>query len=99
MEYFLAFGIAASIAYLLTPPTIYLALRFGLVTDSKFRKHPAHTHIGLVPRAGGLPLFLGFIITSLMFVTLNKLYVGIVIASTLTIIIGLLDDYYDISPY
>ncbi|PIV70583.1 hypothetical protein COW57_04530, partial [Candidatus Roizmanbacteria bacterium CG17_big_fil_post_rev_8_21_14_2_50_39_7] len=41
----------------------------------------------------------GFIITSLMFVTLNKLYVGIVIASTLTIIIGLLDDYYDISPY
>ena len=99
MEYFLAFAIAASITYLLTPPTIYLAKRFGLVTDSKFRKHPAHTHIGRVPRGGGLPLFLGFIITSLMFVTLNKLYIGIVIASTLTIIIGLLDDYYDISPY
>lgn len=99
MEYLLAFGISASIAYLLTPPTIYLALRFGLVTDSKFRKHPAHTHIGRIPRGGGLPLFLGFIITSLMFVTLNKLYVGIIIASTLTIIVGLLDDYYDISPY
>ena len=99
MEYVLAFGISASIVYLLTPPTIYLARRFGLVTDSKFRKHPAHTHIGLVPRGGGLPLFLGFIITSLMFVTLNKLYIGIVIASTLIIIIGLLDDYYDISPY
>lgn len=99
MEYVLAFGISASIVYLITPPTIYLARRFGLVTDSKFRKHPAHTHIGLVPRGGGLPLFLGFIITSLMFVTLNKLYIGIVIASTLIIIIGLLDDYYDISPY
>lgn len=99
MEYVLAFGISASIVYLLTPPTIYLARRFGLVTDSKFRKHPAHTHVGLIPRGGGLPLFLGFIITSLLFVTLNKLYIGIVIASTLIIIIGLLDDYYDISPY
>lgn len=99
MEYVLAFGISASIVYLLTPPTIYLARRFGLVTDSKFRKHPAHTHVGLIPRGGGLPLFLGFIITSLLFVTLNKLYIGIVIASTLIIIVGLLDDYYDISPY
>lgn len=99
MEYFLAFGIAACLAYLLTPPTIYLAERFGLVTDSKFRKHPAHTHIGLIPRGGGLPLYLGFIITALMFIPLNKLFIGILIASTLTIIIGLLDDYYDLSPY
>lgn len=99
MEYLLVFGISASIVYLLTPPTIYLARHFGLITDSKFRKHPAHTHIGLIPRGGGLPLFLGFITTSLMFITLNKLYIGIIIASTLTIIIGLLDDYYDISPY
>jgi len=99
MEYVLAFGMAASFAYLLTPPTIFFAKHLGLITDSKLRKHPAHTHIGLIPRGGGLPLFLAFIITSLIFVTLNKLYIGIIIASTLTIIVGLLDDYYDISPY
>lgn len=99
MEFILAFGIAACISYLLTPPTIYFATRFGLVTDSKVRKHPAHTHIGIIPRGGGIPLFIGFLITSLLFVTLNKLYIGIIIASTLTVIIGVLDDYYDISPY
>lgn len=99
MEYILAFLMAASFAYLLTPPTIFLAIHFGLLTDSKLRKHPAHTHIGIIPRGGGLPLYLAFIIISLLFVSLNKLYIGIIIASTLTIIIGLLDDYYDISPY
>lgn len=99
MEFILAFGIAACISYLLTPPTIYFATRFGLVTDSKVRKHPAHTHTGIIPRGGGIPLFIGFLITSLLFVTLNKLYLGIIIASTLTVIIGVLDDYYDISPY
>ncbi len=99
MEYVLAFGMAASFAYLLTPPTIFLANRFGLITDSKIRKHPAHTHIGRIPRGGGLPLFLAFIITSFIFISLNKLYIGIIIASTLTIIVGLLDDYYDLSPY
>lgn len=90
---------AASFAYLLTPPTIYVAIRLGLITDSKLRKHPAHTHIGIIPRGGGFSLYLAFIITSLLFVTLNKLYIGIIIASTLTIIVGLLDDYFDISPY
>lgn len=99
MEFILAFGIAACISYLLTPPTIYLATRFGLVTDSRVRKHPAHTHTGIIPRGGGIPLFLGFLITSFLFVSLNKLYIGIIIASTLTVIIGVLDDYYDISPY
>lgn len=99
MEYLLAFGMAASFAYLLTPPTILLAKRVGLITDSTLRKHPAHTHIGLIPRGGGLPIYIAFLIVSLIFVSLNKLYIGIVIASTFTIIIGLLDDYYDLSPY
>jgi UDP-GlcNAc:undecaprenyl-phosphate GlcNAc-1-phosphate transferase len=99
MEYILAFLMSASFAYLLTPPTIYLAHKIGLITDSKLRKHPAHTHIGKIPRGGGLPLFLAFILVSFLFVTLNKLYIGIMIASTLTIIVGLLDDYFDISPY
>jgi UDP-GlcNAc:undecaprenyl-phosphate GlcNAc-1-phosphate transferase len=99
MEYILAFGIAACISYLITPPTIYLAKRFGLVTNSAIRKHPAHTHVGIIPRGGGIPLFIGFLVTSLLFVTLNKLYIGIIIASTFTILIGLLDDYFDLSPY
>lgn len=99
MMYVIAFGCAFCIAYLLTIPTIYFAKKWGIVTDKSKRIHPAHTHTGIIPRAGGVPVYGAFMIVSLLFVTINKLYWGIIIASTLTVIIGLLDDYFDVSPY
>jgi UDP-GlcNAc:undecaprenyl-phosphate GlcNAc-1-phosphate transferase len=90
---------AAIISYLLTIPTIALAKKFHLVTDSKIRNHPAHTHVGIIPRAGGLPIYLSILFTSLIFLSFNKIIGGILIASFLLIILGLLDDAYDLSPY
>lgn len=99
MTYVIAFGIAFCISYLSTVPTIFIARRLGLITDSRKRIHPAHTHTGIIPRAGGVPIFIAFFITSLLFIDINKLYLGILIASACTVIIGVLDDYYDLSPY
>lgn len=99
MIFALAFGIAFCISYLLTVPTIFGARRFGIVTDPHTRSHPAHTHTGKIPRAGGIPIFIAFLITSFLFVDVNKLYTGIILASLCTVIIGVLDDYYDLSPY
>jgi len=99
MLYFLAFGIAFCISYLCTVPTIFWASKLGIVTDPRTRSHPAHTHTGKIPRAGGVPIFIAFLITSLLFVDINKLYIGILIASFCTVLIGVLDDYYDLSPY
>jgi len=99
MEYILAFGITSCLSYLFTIPTIFYAKKFGLITDKKIRKHPAHTHVGLVPRGGGIPIFIAFLIASFLFIEFNKLYLGILIASTLTLFVGVLDDYYDLSPY
>jgi len=99
MSNFLAILISTAISFFLTIPTIALAKKFGLVTDKKKRFHPAHTHKGIIPRGGGLPIFLAIVITTLIFVSLNKIIVGILISSSLLIIIGILDDYYDISPY
>ncbi len=93
--FFLAFGFS----FLLTIPTIALAKKYRFVTDKKKRQHPAHTHIGIIPRAGGVPILLAIIICSILFLPLNKIIIGILIASTLLVIIGLLDDYYDLSPY
>ena len=73
--------------------------KIKLVTDKKKRKHPAHTHIGIVPRGGGLPIFFSFLISSLFFLDFNKIILGIIIASFLLLVIGLLDDYFDLSPY
>ncbi len=90
---------SAIISLILTFPTILLAKKYHLVTDRKSRTHPAHTHQGVVPRAGGIPIFLSFFLTILIFLSLNKIIVGIIISSFLLVLIGVLDDYFDLSPY
>lgn len=96
---FTVFLVSCIIAFIFTKPTIYWAKRFNLVTDSTKRKHPAHTHTGIIPRAGGVPIFLALLITSLIFIPDNKIIHGILLASFLIVSMGLLDDYYDLSPY
>lgn len=98
MEYFV-FLVSLLLSYILTGPMIGLAKRFHLVTDRAVRKHPAHTHIGLVPRGGGLPIYLAILLTSILFIPINKILVGILFASFLLVVLGLIDDYLDISPY
>ncbi len=90
---------ATLISYLLTIPTIALARKFHLVTDAKIRRHPAHTHKGIIPRAGGLPIYLSILFTSLIFLSISKIIFGILFAGFFLIVIGLLDDVYDLSPY
>lgn len=91
--------IAALISSLVTIPTISLAKKLNLITDKKKRFHPAHTHIGILPRGGGIPIFIALFITSIIFLPISKILVGILLGSFLLIIVGLLDDYSDISPY
>ncbi len=98
MKLILAFFFSTLISFLFTFPTIKLAKKFGLVTDRKKRYHPAHTHTGIVPRAGGLPIYLGLLISSLVFLPINKIMIGILLSSFLIILIGIWDDYADISP-
>jgi UDP-GlcNAc:undecaprenyl-phosphate GlcNAc-1-phosphate transferase len=90
---------AAITSYLLTIPTIALAKRFNLVTNRKTRVHPAHTHVGIIPRGGGLPIYLSILFTSLIFLPINKIVFGILLGSFLLVCLGLLDDAYDLSPY
>lgn len=87
------------VSFLLTIPTIALAKKLHLVTDRKKRFHPAHTHTGVIPRGGGIPLYLSVLFTVLIFLPLNKILAGILIGSFLLVIVGLLDDYADMSPY
>jgi len=96
---FIIFFVATFISYLLTFPTIIFAKKIHLVTDSKVRKHPAHTHTGIIPRAGGLPIYLSILFTSLIFLPISKIIFGILFASFFLIILGLFDDAYDLSPY
>jgi UDP-GlcNAc:undecaprenyl-phosphate GlcNAc-1-phosphate transferase len=90
---------AAAISFVGTLITIPLAKRLQLVTDKTKRHHPAHTHTGIIPRGGGIPIYLALLLTALIFIPMNKILTGILIANFLLLIVGLLDDYYDVSPY
>ncbi len=87
------------VSFFATSPTIKIAQKFGLVDDAGKRKHPAHTHKGIIPRGGGLSIYLSVLLTTLVFIPLSKIMVGIIIGGFLIVIMGLLDDYFDISPY
>jgi len=87
------------ITYLITPLVVKFALKFNLVDDAIKRFHPAHTHTGVVPRAGGLSVYIGIILTILIYVELTPVVIGIIISTTLLLISGLMDDKKDINPY
>lgn len=87
------------LTFLITIPVIQLAKKYGLVDDRLKRKHPAHTHYGIIPRGGGISIYLGILITTLFFIYLNHIIFGILIGGFLIAIMGILDDYFDLSPY
>lgn len=95
---FSALFLSFALAFIFTIPMIPLAKKLGLMTDPKKRFHPAHTHKGIIPRGGGLPVFLSIFITTLVLLPLNKIIVGILLASFLLLMLGLLDDHGDVPP-
>jgi len=99
MQSLLALFISFAISYAATIPTIYIAKKIKLVTDINRRYHPAHTHKGLIPRGGGISIYLGIFFTTLLLVSINKIIIGILLGSFLMVVVGTLDDYSDISPY
>lgn len=86
------------ITFFITPFIILVAKRLNLIDDER-RSHPARVHIGSIPRAGGLAIYLGIVVSIFLFVDVTKSVVGILLALTLLLIIGLADDVKDINPY
>jgi UDP-GlcNAc:undecaprenyl-phosphate GlcNAc-1-phosphate transferase len=87
------------ITLIFTPLTIKLAKTYGLVDDPKKRQHPAHVHKGIIPRAGGLPVYLAIFISAFLFLPTTKKLIGVFLGASVAVIVGLLDDKYDLNPY
>jgi UDP-GlcNAc:undecaprenyl-phosphate GlcNAc-1-phosphate transferase len=99
MEFVLPFTIALLLTFLTTPMVIRLARYFKLVDDPKTRFHPAHTHKGVIPRAGGVSLFLGVLLASIFLLPHTPLFIGILLGGLVLVIVGVIDDHHDVSPY
>ncbi len=100
MDFFISAGVAFIITIIATPITIWLANKYGLVDDPTKRPHPAHAHTRIIPRAGGLPIYLGLAFASLLFLPVEKHLLGMIVGATILLAMGLIDDKRrSFSPY
>ena len=93
-----AFGVAAVVAFLTTPVVKSLAFRVGAVDDPKKDKDPGRRmHRDPIPRMGGLAIFLGFLLSTLIFVVpLTNPTKGMLVGAIIIVILGIFDDIYDL---
>ncbi len=92
----IAGGITAILSLGFTPLAIKWAQKYGLVDDKTKRKHPAQTHEGIIPRAGGIPIYLSILVASLVFIQINQIISGVLLGGFLIIVMGILDDKFDL---
>jgi UDP-GlcNAc:undecaprenyl-phosphate GlcNAc-1-phosphate transferase len=94
-----AFLIPAVLTYVITPQVIQIAKKFRLTDDPRRRYHPAHVHTGIIPRAGGLALFLGLSTGIISGIGLTKISTGILFSAFILTFVGIMDDVKDVNPY
>lgn len=91
--------VATIISFAATPLVIKLAGRLGIVDDPRRSSHPKVIHTVPTPRGGGIPIFLALLITTLIFLPIDKHVIGILAGALILVVMGILDDKYDLNPY
>ena len=86
------FLLAMFVSYVLTPYIQKLAFKIGAVDKPDLRK----VHKRIMPRLGGLAIYIAFVVASLASMELTMDLVGILIGGTLITVIGVLDDVYQL---
>lgn len=81
------------ISFFITPFIIKLALKIGATDKPSKRK----VHEKIMPRLGGLAIFISFVIGVVMIGPTNPSYMWIVIGATMIVVVGILDDIYELS--
>ncbi len=71
----------------------------GLVDRSTQKDHPKHVHDKPVPRGGGVPIFVSMLFAVLVFSQFDTHMVGIFSGAFILMMLGVLDDVLDLSPY
>lgn len=95
VSYFFAGALAFLLALYGTPIARAAALRFGVVDqpDGKLK-----THTDPVPYFGGLSIYLSVLIPLCLFYTFDSRILAILLAGTLVLLLGLIDDFGVLTP-
>ncbi len=91
--YILPLLLALIVGYLLTPAVRVLALKVGAMDLPDPRK----VHRGIMPRMGGLAVYLAFVAAVLMFRELTLQVWGLLAGATVILLVGILDDIKGLS--
>jgi len=89
-----------TVTFLLTPVTISFFTAHNWLEDprQKQKKSGNATATGIVPRGGGFPIFFGIFLPCLLLLPADKHFLGIFLAALVSLIVGLIDDIFDLSP-
>lgn len=97
--YIIAFAAALTMALLMTP----LVKRFAMWVGATDQPNERKVHTQLMPRLGGLAIFMAFvgaffiIMPAMPEMNANAVW-GLLLGSSIIVLIGALDDKYDLSP-
>ncbi len=95
LKLLLAFAVSLVISYLMTPPVKHFAEHVGAIDvpkdDRRVHDHP-------IPRMGGLAIFLGFVLSLLIFVPMDMKVMGLLLGALIIAVVGGVDDIIPLSP-
>lgn len=92
--YAFTFLVALAVTFVLTPVVKNFAIRIGAVDRPDARK----VHHGLIPRLGGLAIYVGFMVSVIATIGFTYEMVGIMVGATFLIAVGIADDVYSLPP-
>src|ERR1035437_2886392 len=91
--------VAPVVAFLTTPLVIKFADKLGIIDDPRRNRQPKVIHTYPTPRGGGIPIFVALLTASLIFLPIDKHIMGILIGAGILVVMGTLDDRYNLNPY
>ena len=96
LKVLLAVAVAGVIAFGTTPVVKTFAQKVGAMD---IPDHKRHIHTTPTPRMGGMAIFLGFLISVLLFVDLTQQVQGILVGSVIIVATGVVDDIVSLKYY
>lgn len=90
----LALAVGFLVSFASTPTVIVLARKIKAIDIPKDERR---VHKKPIPLIGGLAIFYGFLVSVLCFANIDREVLGIIIASTLIVAVGIIDDKKDLN--
>ena len=91
----LAALVAFVVTFMMTPPVKQFAERVGAIDVPKDGRR-VHDHP--IPRMGGLAIFLGFVLSVLLFVNISTPVLGMLFGTVIIAVMGAVDDIVSLKP-